>query len=160
MFLTVSFLYPSFLKATELEVVGKFHASRTYFFPHVLQAKAYFSMSGRWLLTWALRFPLYTNPLRQCSHLNGRFSSGRWHIICLSYVSSLLSSFPHSWHLKSPNRLWKENVINRAAQSLSCQATMMPNIFSVVPNTFRSLFQHFCILKHKELQLYHADFYF
>lgn len=158
MFLTVTFLYPSFLKATELEVVGKSHASRTYFFPHVLQANAYFSMSGRWLLTWALRFPLYTNPLRQCSHLNGRFSSGRWHITCLSYVSSLLSSFPHSWHLKSPNRLWKENVVIRAAQSLYCQVTIMPNIFSVVLTTVRSLFQHFCIWKHEELQLYHADF--
>lgn len=153
-----TFSYPSFLTATKLEVISDSHASRTYFFPHVLQAKAYFSMSGRWLLTWALRFPLYTNPLRQCSHLNGRFSSGRWHIICLSYVSSLLSSLPHSRHLKSPKRLWKENVIIRAEQILYCQATTMPNIFSVVPTSFRSLFHHFFILKHEKLQEYHADF--
>jgi len=84
-------------------IIHAYHASRTYFFPHVLQTKAYFSVSERWLLRWALRFPLDTNPLRQCSHLNGRLSSGRWCIMCLSYVSSLASSFPHSRHLKSPN---------------------------------------------------------
>lgn len=86
-------------------IIHAYHSSKTYFFPHVLQAKAYFSVSGRWLLRWALRFPLDTNPLRQCSHLNGRLSSGRWCIMCLSYVSSLASSFPHSWHLKTQTYL-------------------------------------------------------
>lgn len=117
MFLTVILLYSSCVTATELRVVSASCISITYFFPQALQPKAYFSMSGKWLRRWALRLSLYTNPLRQCSHLNGRLSSGKWCIICFSYVSSLASSFPHSWHLKVQN-MFERNDIIRIEQSL------------------------------------------
>lgn len=145
------------------KTIHAYNTSRTYFFPHVLQAKAYFSVSGRWLLIWALRFPLDTNPLRQCSHLNGRLSSGRWCIICLSYVSSLASSFPHSWHLKSQTYLWKEwhnyNLTNKVS--------MMPNIVSHCLSIFWNVILLLPYIKAwniKELQLvvqlYHAELSF
>jgi hypothetical protein len=47
---------------------------------------------------------------------------------------------------------------NVEKKSLYSQVTMMPNIFIVVPTNFRSLFHHFFISKHEQLQLYHADF--
>jgi hypothetical protein len=91
-------------------------------------------MSGRWLLKWALRLSLYTNPLRQCSHLNGRLSSGRWCVICFSYVSSLASSFPHSWHLKEHTYIsgkWH----NKNWTKPNSQANMMLHICILVPSS-------------------------
>lgn len=151
MFLTVTPLYPSCVTATELRVVSASCISITYFFPQALQAKAYFSMSGRWLRRWALRLSLYTNPLRQCSHLNGRLSSGRWCIMCFSYVSSLASSFPHSWHLKV-QMMCERNDIIRIEQSLIVKLVWCLTLSFTAVVFYGILFCYLLTLKHEILK--------
>lgn len=151
MFLTFTLLFPSHVTVIELRVVSASCISKTYFFPQALQAKAYFSMSGRWLRRWALRLSLYTNPLRQCSHLNGRLSSGRWCIMCFSYVSSLASSFPHSWHLKV-QIMFERNDIIRTEQILIVRLVWCLTLSFIVLVFYGILFCYFLPLKHEILK--------
>lgn len=87
---------------------------------------------------WYWSFPLFANPLRQSSHLNGRLCSGKWRIICSSYVTSLASSFPHSRHLKNGHKHFEFKKKDWHQQEPKVQVPIMCKTYTVLPSTFWS----------------------